>query len=116
MEMILNVRKGGKVEKTYTAETYDLMWGTMEDVLGCVDLDTIANAEDSNNTALISAVAKMAMGSMGQIKPLLKDIFPGLTDAEIRHVPVKEVAATLVNVVLYTMGEVMAFGGDGKNK
>ncbi|MEG2933978.1 MAG: hypothetical protein RR842_10395, partial [Gordonibacter sp.] len=95
MEMTLNVRKGGKVEKTYIAETYDLMWGTMEDVLACVDFETISNTNDANSATLLSAVGKMVMGSMGQVKPLLKDIFPGLTDAEIRCVAVKEIATAL---------------------
>lgn len=116
MEMTLNVRgEGGSVEKTYTAETYDLMWGTMEDVLSAVDLDALVSDGGKGGAAAAAAGGKLLVKSMGQIKPLLKDVFPGITDDEIKRVPVKEIAACVMNIVACTVEEVLAFGGDGKN-
>lgn len=70
-----------KVEKTYTSDGYDLMLGTTEDILGIIDFDKM---NDQNE------LIKMILKGYGLLKPLLKDIFTGLTDEELRQVKFKE--------------------------
>ena len=39
MDLKLNIYEKRKIVKTYTAETYDLMFGTVEDLLNIIDID-----------------------------------------------------------------------------
>lgn len=112
MELKLNVYKQGQIEKTYVAETYDLMFGTLEDIINIIDLDAL---KSTDNGEFISAVAKIIVKGFDQFKPLLKDIFPGLTDDELRRVKVSEIVPVVLNVIQYTFTEMMP-GGTRKNK
>lgn len=78
-----------KVEKTYTAEGYDLMLGTVEEFVRIIDVDKL-----NDNVA----VAGMILKGYSQIKPLIKDIFPEVTEEELNRVKVTE----LVQVILDT--------------
>lgn len=100
--MILNIYEKKKVVKTYEADSYDLMFGTVEDVANAVDLDKLKTGSD---VEIIQAVGKLVMNSMDTVKDLLKDIFDGLTDAEIKQTKVEEIAAVLIDVVKYTFSK-----------
>ena len=108
MELKLNIYNGRKVEKTYTAETYDLMFGTVEDLLATIDLDNLKSGSD---TEIIKLVGNVVTKSMDVIKPLLKDVFEGLTDDELRNTKVKEIAAVLIEVVKFSIAQI----GKGTN-
>lgn len=70
-----------EVEKTYTADGYDLMLGTTEDILAVIDFEKMHDQ---------TALAVMIVKCYSLLKPLLKDIFEGLTDDELRRVKFKE--------------------------
>lgn len=78
-----------KLEKTYTAEGYDLMLGTVEDFMQIIDVDKI-----NNNIEL----AKMVLKGYGQLKPLVMDIFPALTDDEFRRIKVNDLINTISQI------------------
>lgn len=111
-ELKLNIYKGREVEKTYTAETYDIMTGTVEDVVQLVDVEKLVNSK--SDTALVVEVVKIITGLFSTVKPILKDIFDGLTDEEIRHTKAKEVANLFINIVMFGMAE-MKGTSDEKN-
>ena len=100
--MKLNIYNGKTVEKTYTASTYDLMFGTVEDVLNVVDLEKL---NVSSNTEMVKSVCALGLTSMDIVKKLLMDIFPGLSEEEIRRAPVKEIAWVLIEVVRFAVGQ-----------
>ena len=110
--MKLNIYKGREVVKTYTADTYDLMFGTVEDIAEAIKLDDMRIGDDRE-------IMKMALGlitrSMDTVKDLMKDIFEGITDEELRHAKVKEMGAVLVECVRFTINE-MSRGFDRKNR
>lgn len=90
--MILNVYKKDnkkEIEKTYKAESYDLMLGTVEEFMQIIDIDKL-----SDNTE----VAKMVVKCYGILKPLLKDVFEGITDDELDRVMVKELVPVIMNI------------------
>lgn len=97
--MKLNIYDRKKVVKTYTADSYDLMFGTVEDVANAIKLDEIQNGSE---TEILKAIVNMAMTSKEVVKDLLKDIFEGITDDEIRHTRVRDQAAVLYEVVVFT--------------
>lgn len=111
MDLKLNIYEKRKVVKTYTAETYDLMFGTVEDLLNVIDID---NIQAGDKTELIKAVAKVLSHSMDIVKPLLKDVFDGLTDEELRNTSIKEIVDVLANIVTYSINQIMK-GNSGKN-
>lgn len=111
MDLKLNIYEKRKVIKTYTAETYDLMFGTVEDLLNVIDID---NIQAGDKTELIKAVAKVLAHSMDIVKPLLKDVFEGLTDEELRNTSIKEIVDVLSNIVTYSINQITK-GNNGKN-
>lgn len=88
----LNIYKANKkdIEKTYTAESYELMLGTTEDIMRIIDIDKIDNE---------AAIAVMVVKCYKQLVPFIKDIFPDVTDEDLRHVKVKELIALFKDVI-----------------
>ena len=111
MDLKLNIYEKRKIIKTYTAETYDLMFGTVEDLLDVIDID---NIQADNRTELLKAVAKVLAHSMDIVKPLLKDVFEGLTDEELRNTKISEIVDALSNIVTYSINQITK-GNNGKN-
>lgn len=109
MELKLNIYNKKQVEKTYTAETYDLMFGTVEDLVDIINLDKLQTGSDAE---IIKLVGDVVVHGLDIIKPLLKDIFEGLTDEELKHTQVKEIATVLVDVVKFSVSEI----GKGANE
>lgn len=78
-----------EIEKTYRVEGYDLMMGTVEDLMDIIDLEKIHDDQE---------VAKMIMKAYAQVKPLLHDIFPELTEEEIRRIKVPELVPVFMQI------------------
>ena len=111
MDLKLNIYEKKKIVKTYTAETYDLMFGTVEDLIDLIDLDQLKNGTDAE---IIKLVGKVLINGMGIIKPLLKDIFEGLTDEELKKTKVSEISTALVEIVKFSISQITK-GTNGKN-
>ncbi len=111
MDLKLSIYEKKKVIKTYTAETYDLMFGTVEDLLDVIDID---NIQAGDKTQLVKAIAKILAHSLDIVKPLLKDIFEGLTDEELRNVKLKDIIDVLANIITYSINQITK-GNDEKN-
>lgn len=113
MQLTLNIYKGKEVEKTYTADEYDIMFGTIEDLINLIDTDRL-NRDEKTDIDFVGAVAELLKGGFGQVKSLLKEIFPEVTDDELKHTKMKDVTLILVDVVKYGFAE-MAGAGNAKN-
>lgn len=111
MDLKLNIYKKKEIVKTYTAETYDLMFGTVEDIMGLINLDKLKTGSD---TELLKIVGEAVMKGMDVLKPLIKDIFEGLTDDELRNTKASEITTVLVEVIKYSIDEISK-GAKGKN-
>lgn len=109
--MKLNVYNKKQIEKTYEAETYDLMFGTIEDIADAVDLDSLKTGTD---VEIIKMIGNLVLNSMDTVKNLLKDIFDGVTDEELKRTKVKEIASVLLEVVKFTISQI-SLGNNGKN-
>lgn len=111
MELKLNVYKKKEVEKTYTADTYDLMFGTMEDFIEIIDLEKLS---DSNSPEFLSAVGTLVTKGITKLKPLLMDIFDGLTEEELRRTKTKDLIKIVMTVLKYSIVEIQG-ASTGKN-
>lgn len=98
--MKLNIYEKKEVVKTYEADTYDLLFGTVEDVTNALNLDQMKTGSD---VEIIKMAMNLVLSSLSTVKDLMKDIFDGLTDEELRNVKVKEMAEVLLEVAKYTL-------------
>ena len=98
--MELYVYQGKKVIKTFYEDSYDLKFGTVEDVAKAVNLDGI---KTGSNEELLKMSIDLVLHSVDTVKDLLKDIFEGITDEDIRNCAVKDMALVLVEVINYTL-------------
>jgi hypothetical protein len=97
----LNVYEGKTVIKTFECKSYDISFGTLEDLM------SIAENPEKNRQQIMSFV-----------KPMLFDMFPDLTDEYLRKIRAKDVFALIGNAITYAvneMGSTDAGGAKGKN-
>lgn len=102
MELKLNIYKvknGARtIEKTYTANDYEIMFGTVEDIINALELDKITGNKLSNDE-LTSILFKALGRGVPQISLFLQDIFPGLTKEELKNTKVNEVKNVILGVI-----------------
>lgn len=111
--MKLNIYDHKEVIKTYEANEYELMFGTVEDMIDAAKLDKIESGTDAE---IVMAATNLVTTSMDTVKDLLKDVFDGLTDDEIRHTRVSEIVNVIVDVIRYAISQISLFGGGKKGK
>ena len=88
----LNIYKAGsktEVEKTLSVEGYDLMFGRVMDFMRLFKLE---NLNDEN--ALFRTISE----SYSEIVDFLKDVFPDLTDEDLRRVKVADLIPVIVGI------------------
>lgn len=92
--MKLNIYKNQReIEKTYEIDHYDIMYGTIEDALAIFDeIDDL-----SDNMQIFKVIQK----NRSKLNDLLKDIFPELTDDELRRIKLKELVPVFMGLFTY---------------
>ena len=94
--MKLNIYKTQKeIAKTYEVDNYDLMYGTVQDILEVLD-----DVEDlSDGVQLLEVINK----NRTKLEALMMDIFAdeGLTQEEMRNVKVKELIPVFIDLFQY---------------
>lgn len=103
MELKLNVYDGRAVIKTYSARDFTLKTGVCEDILKFVDIDKFNGG--LNDETMLLEVVKIVIKAFSKFKPLMQEIFDGLTDEEYENTSIKEVAQVVVQVITYTITE-----------
>lgn len=103
MELKLNIYEKRSIAKTYTADTYDLMFGTVEDFCDLVNLDELKKGYDAE---IIKMAGKALTSGMETVKDLFKDIFDGITDEELKKTKIKEMIKVIVEVIKYSINEI----------
>lgn len=103
MNLKLNIYQKKEIIKTYECDTYELMYGTVEDFLKLIDVDQLKTGSD---TEIIKLVGNACIHGMDTIKSLLKDVFEDLTDEDLRKAKVSEMAKVVVNIVKYSITEI----------
>ena len=109
--MKLHVYEKRQIVKTYEADTYDLPFGVIEDVADVIKLDEL---DTGSNAELIKIAGNVVLKCKDTVKDLMKDIFDGITDEELKKTRVTEMAQVLIEVVKYT-GEQLSKGLNRKN-
>lgn len=107
----LNIYKKNskEVEKTYETEETYIMYGIVEDIASIVN-DNLGESEENS----IISIGKIVIKAMPIIKALMLDIFEGLTQEELRRVRTDELIGLIVDISLYTAGELIGLTGDNE--
>jgi hypothetical protein len=90
-KLFLPIYENGQIAKIYECEEYDMMFGTLEDML--------AIAESANSE---QAVAKQ----MNIVRPLVREIFPGISDQELRKTKVKDVFSIIQKAMIFATSQI----------
>lgn len=94
MELKLKVHKkvNGKrvVEKEYTEDTAFISFGIVEDILDKIDF---TEGGDTTEQAILK--------SLPYVKPMLKDIFEGITDDELKRCNTFELLQVAKDIIAY---------------
>lgn len=96
--MKLNIYKNQKeVEKTYTVDEYDIMYGTIQDILGILDKVDLQNLK--NEQQFLDVIVE----NRTKLEDLLMDIFSseGLTEEELRRIKLKELIPLFTDLFAY---------------
>lgn len=105
--MKLNIYSGKNIIKTYEVDNYDLTYGVIEDVIEIIDGRDLENKNDLINVAI---------DSFHLLRPLLKEVFDGLTDDELRTVKIRELIVVIVELIKASITNLkMITGDDVKN-
>lgn len=106
-EIKLNIydRETKELKKTYTTDSIELMFGTVEDILDVIDLDNLSDEK---------AIAVTIVKAWKELKPFLKDVFHGLTDEEIKGIKINEMIPVFMDI-FKGIGENMGVLVKGKN-
>lgn len=108
MQLVLNIYDPVTklISKQHTAETVDIMFGTVEDIIEVIDVEKL-----SDNMEWVKVVTV----SMKKLKPLLKEVFVGVTDEELKNTKVKELIPLFINILRYMISEINGLAGSSKN-
>ena len=105
--MKLNIYSGKNIVKTYECGNFDLTYGVIEDVIEIIDGKDLENKSDLINVAIVS---------FHLLRPLLKEVFDGLTDDELRTVKIRELIVVIVELIKASVANLkMITGDDVKN-
>lgn len=114
MEIKLNIYKDKKVEKTYTATDFKLYTRDVEDILALINVESFQKGKNEEQLAIdiIGLVAR----SFSKFKPIVQNVFEGLTDEEYGRTSIQELGVAIFQIFTYAIGEMFAFAGDSKLK
>ena len=108
MNLVLNIYDGQNVIKTYTAETLDFSFGVVEDVLDALDFENMKTGSKAELAGVIIKCSK-------QLKPFLRDLFPGVTDEELRNTRIQNLLEVFRGLYAYATEELGKAAGPEKN-
>lgn len=108
--MKINIYNKKEIVKTYEAETYNLTFGFIEDFLELVKVDKL---ESMNKEDITMLLIKAIPNSLPVFKELLKDVFDGITDEELRNIKVSEIITVMIDVIKFAFSELSI--GNEKN-
>lgn len=107
-DLKLNIydKSGKNVVKTYEASTYDLMFGTV------IELMELLKIEDIDNQA---EMLKTIYRAWGEIRTVLEGVFEGVSADDWKNVKVKELLPLIISIAKFSITEMLSIPTDEKN-
>lgn len=92
--------------RTYTAESLDISFGVLEDILNALDFDNLGDARQ---------VGVAVLKASKQLKPFIKELFPEATDEDIRSAKTSNLIEIFKGLYVYATEELGKVGEATKN-
>lgn len=111
MQLSLNIYKKEnrrEIERVAVANEFDIMFGTVEDLIALIDVEKLSG--EVKDIDFISAIASLLSGGIGQVKDLIMEIFPDVTEDEMRRVKARDIMSVLVAVLKYGFANMAGVG------
>jgi hypothetical protein len=108
MNLVLKIydESGKNVVKSYESETYDLMFGTVMQLMELLKIEELDNQLE---------MLKTIYDAWGEIKTVLAGVFPKATAEDWKHVRVKELLPLIINIAKYSVSEMFTIPTNEKN-
>lgn len=108
MNLILRIYddKGKNVIKSYESTTYELMFGTVMSLMELLKIEDLDNQLE---------LLKTVHGAWSEIKSVLGEVFPEVTDEEWKHVKVRELLPIIVDIAKFAVTDALSIPVDKKN-
>ena len=107
MKLFINVYdKNGTIKKQCEAQTIDIRFGTLRNLMKLVNIDEV------NDTV---GLMKTIDGAWNEIVEVLGEIFPEMEYEDWENVKLKDLIPTVIDVMKFAMMEIMGIPGTGKN-
>lgn len=108
MELILKIydKTGKKVEKEVKGETYEIMFGTIQEIMSLLEI-----TEYTDSWTLLKKVS----GVYNELTNVLDGVFPGVSADEWKRVRLKELIGLLLEIFKVTFTELLTIPSDQKN-
>lgn len=105
MELELKVYKTRSlkaVEKTYKENDFRLSFGACEDILHAINIELFTgNLDALSEEGKAAELTKMVIDALPVIKDILKDVFEGLTDDELKRTSIQDIVKVVVSIITY---------------
>ena len=92
----LPIYEKNQVVKTYEVQDFVIPYGIIQDVLKIVEPEKINDP---------MAVAGMVVGALNEVNDMLLDLFPGLTEDELRHADLGDVITVITGIAFYAVNK-----------
>ena len=108
MNLVLKIydESGKTVIKSYKSTTYDLMFGTVMDLMELLKIEEI-----DNQMEMLKTIYK----AWDEIKNVLSGVFPEVTEDDWKYVKVKELLPIIVEIAKFSITEMFTIPTDSKN-
>ena len=102
--LLLNIydENNAVITKQYKAEEVHILFGTIEDLIDLLDENVL---QDNNE------LAKVLIKAMKKLKPILKQVFTGVTDEELKFTRTDELVPLFMQILAYMFTQVNSLGG-----
>lgn len=108
MNLVLKIydESGKTVIKSYESTTYDLMFGTVMNLMELLKIEEI-----DNQMEMLKTIHK----AWDEIKNVLSGVFPEVTEDDWKNVKVKELLPIIVEIAKFSVTEMFTIPTDSKN-
>lgn len=104
MELKLNIyidEELSGIEKTYTRQDFELSTAVAEDILDLINIDMFTG--ELSETQQFAQLAQLVVKGKAAFKDLVKKVFKGVTEDELRRTSLKEFVRVVYNIIVYTI-------------
>ena len=119
MELKLDIytsRLCREIERTATANDFELSTGVCEDVLNIINIDLLEGGIQSlSDESMLSIIIGLIKNGFPFFMELIQEIFD-ITESEAKRIKISDIAKVILDIVKYSKNQLtFALGGKEKN-